>query len=113
MLATARRVVECDRFVRAGRWKGVTWSLMLGGDVHGRTLGIIGFGRIGKAIARRAQGFGMRVLYHTRRPDPAADGLGPPTGPRPICSARRTSSSCQSRSARRPADSSARRSSAS
>jgi glyoxylate reductase len=76
MLAAARRVVECDRFVRAGRWKGVTWSLMLGDDVHGRTLGIIGFGRIGKAVARRAQGFGMRVLYHSRRPDPDADGLG-------------------------------------
>jgi glyoxylate reductase len=76
MLATARRVVECDRFVRAGRWKGVTWSLMLGGDVHGRTLGIIGLGRIGKAIARRAQGFGMRVLYHSRRPDPDAEPLG-------------------------------------
>src|SRR5262245_3000670 len=76
MLATARRVVECDRFVRSGRWKGVTWSLMLGDDVHGRTLGIIGFGRIGKAVARRAQGFGMRVLYHSRRPDPEADGLG-------------------------------------
>ena len=59
MLGTARRVVECDRLVRSGRWKGVTWSLMLGDDVHGRTLGIIGFGRIGKAIARRAQGFGI------------------------------------------------------
>ncbi len=76
MLATARRVVEADRFVRAGRWKGVTWSLMLGGDVHGRTLGIVGLGRIGKAIARRARGFGMRVLYHSRRPDPDAAGLG-------------------------------------
>jgi glyoxylate reductase len=75
MLGTARRVVECDRLVRSGRWKGVTWSLMLGDDVHGRTLGIIGFGRIGKAIARRAQGFGMRVLYHCRRPDLEADGL--------------------------------------
>jgi glyoxylate reductase len=76
MLAAARRVVECDRFVRAGRWKGVTWSLMLGDDVHGRTLGIVGFGRIGKAIARRGQGFAMRVLYHCRRPDPEADALG-------------------------------------
>ena len=75
MLGTARRVVECDRLVRSGRWKGVTWSLMLGDDVHGRTLGIIGFGRIGKAIARRAQGFGMRVLYHSRKPDPEAERL--------------------------------------
>jgi glyoxylate reductase len=76
MLATARRVAEGDRFVRAGRWKGVTWSLMLGRDVQGATLGIIGLGRIGKAIARRASGFGMRVLYHTRRPDPEAERLG-------------------------------------
>src|SRR5262245_21095933 len=76
MLATARRVAEGDRFVRAGRWKGVTWSLMLGSDVQGATLGIIGLGRIGKAIARRASGFGTRVLYHTRRPDPEAAGLG-------------------------------------
>jgi glyoxylate reductase len=76
MLATARRLAEGDRFVRAERWKGVTWSLMLGRDVHGATLGIIGLGRIGKAIARRAAGFGMRLLYHNRRPDPEAEALG-------------------------------------
>ena len=76
MLAVARRVAEGDRFIRAGRWSGVTWSLMLGRDVHGSTLGIIGPGRIGKAVARRAQGFGMRVLYHSRRPEPEADALG-------------------------------------
>ncbi len=76
MLATARRVVEADAFVRSGRWRGVTWSLMLGTDVHGATLGIIGCGRIGRAIARRAAGFGMRILYHNRRPDPAAEALG-------------------------------------
>jgi glyoxylate reductase len=76
MLAVARRVAEGDRFIRAGRWAGVTWSLMLGRDVHGATLGIIGFGRIGKAVARRARGFGMRLLYHSRRPDPEAEALG-------------------------------------
>jgi glyoxylate reductase len=76
MLATARRVAEGDRFVRSGAWRGVTWSLMLGHDVHGQTLGIVGLGRIGKAIARRARGFGMRVLYHSRRADPEAEGLG-------------------------------------
>ena len=74
MLGVARRVLESDRFVRAGRWNGVYWSQLMGADVHGRTLGIIGLGRIGKAIARRAQGFGMRVLYHNRRPDPEAGG---------------------------------------
>jgi glyoxylate reductase len=73
MLAVARRLPEGDRFVRAGRWTGVHWSLMMGADVHGATLGIIGLGRIGRAIARRAQGFGMRVLYHNRAPDPEAE----------------------------------------
>ncbi len=76
MLAVARRLGEGERFVRAGRWRGVTWSLLLGRDVHGATLGIIGLGRIGKAVARRAQGFRMRVLYHNRRPDPEASALG-------------------------------------
>ncbi|HEV8675444.1 MAG TPA: D-glycerate dehydrogenase [Methylomirabilota bacterium] len=76
MLAVARRVVEADRFVRAGRWTGVTWSLLLGDDVQRSTLGIVGLGRIGKAVARRATGFGMRVVYHSRHPDPDAEGLG-------------------------------------
>jgi glyoxylate reductase len=76
MLGAARRVPEADRFVRAGRWTGVYWSLLLGSDVHGRTLGIVGLGRIGKAIARRAGGFGMRVLYHSRKPDPEAAKVG-------------------------------------
>jgi lactate dehydrogenase-like 2-hydroxyacid dehydrogenase len=66
LLAAARRVVEGDRSVRAGEWR--TWGpmLLLGVDVHGATLGIVGFGRIGQAVARRAAGFGMRVLYHAR-----------------------------------------------
>lgn len=63
LLAAARRVVEGERFVRAGKWK--TWgpSLLLGVDVFGATLGIIGYGRIGQALARRAIGFNMRILY--------------------------------------------------
>lgn len=67
LLATARRVVEGDKFTRSGRWK--TWELMAftGQDVYGATLGIIGLGRIGAAIARRARGFAMSVLYNNRR----------------------------------------------
>jgi glyoxylate reductase len=74
LMAAARRVVEADRFTRAGGWK--TWGpmLMLGPDVSGATLGLIGFGRIGQAMARRARGFDMRVFYHDRQrqPEPAA-----------------------------------------
>jgi glyoxylate reductase len=73
MLGVARRVPESDRFVRAGKWTGVYWSQLMGTDVHGATLGIVGLGRIGQAIARRAQGFGMRVLYHKRNRDPEAE----------------------------------------
>ena len=68
MLAVARRVVEGDRFVREGRWQAWDPNLLLGHDVHGATLGIIGFGKIGHAVARRAQGFGMRIVYASRRP---------------------------------------------
>jgi len=68
ILAAARRVCEGDRLVRAGRWRGWSPDLLLGRDVHGATLGIVGLGRIGTAVARRARGFGMRVLYHQRRP---------------------------------------------
>jgi glyoxylate reductase len=64
LMAAGRRVAEGDRYVRAGRWR--TWGplLLLGTDVHGATLGIVGFGRIGQAVARRAAGFGMTILYH-------------------------------------------------
>jgi lactate dehydrogenase-like 2-hydroxyacid dehydrogenase len=66
MLAAARRVGEGERYVRAGRWR--TWGplLLLGSDVHGSTLGIVGLGRIGQAVARRAAGFGMTILYSSR-----------------------------------------------
>jgi glyoxylate reductase len=63
LMATARRVVEADRYVREGKFTQWEYMLLLGGDVHGKTLGIIGFGRIGRAMARRASGFNMRVLY--------------------------------------------------
>lgn len=66
LLAAARRVVEADRFTRAGRWKAWGLELLLGQDVYGRTLGVIGMGRIGRAVARRAAGFRMRVLYTSR-----------------------------------------------
>jgi glyoxylate reductase len=74
LAAVARRVAEGDRYVRAGRWR--TWGplLLLGPDLHGATLGIVGFGRIGQAVARRAAGFGMTVLYWSRtRLDPAEE----------------------------------------
>jgi glyoxylate reductase len=63
LMATARRIAEADRQVRAGMWR--TWGPMtiLGHDVHSSTIGLIGFGAIGRAMARRAMGFGMRVLY--------------------------------------------------
>jgi glyoxylate reductase len=64
LMATARRVVEGDHYARSGRWKAWKWDLLWGADVHGKTLGIVGFGRIGRAVARRALGFSMRVLYY-------------------------------------------------
>jgi glyoxylate reductase len=72
LMAAARRVAEGDRYVRDGRWK--TWGplLLLGPDVHGATIGIVGFGRIGQAVARRAAGFGMRILYHDVNELPAS-----------------------------------------
>ncbi len=64
LMAAARRIVEAADYVRAGRWK--TWGpmLLMGQDVHGATLGIVGMGRIGRTVARRALGFDMRILYH-------------------------------------------------
>lgn len=66
LLATARRIVEGDTFIRAGKWHHWMFMLLLGYDVHHKTLGIIGLGRIGQAVARRAKGFEMRILYTQR-----------------------------------------------
>jgi len=66
LMASARRVSESERWLRAGNWRHWRYDQFLGADVHGATLGILGMGRIGQAIARRSIGFGMRVLYHNR-----------------------------------------------
>ena len=66
LMAVARRVVEGDAWVRSGTWNGWDLDQLVGGDVHGKTLGIIGFGRIGQRMARRALGFDMRVVYASR-----------------------------------------------
>jgi len=74
LMAAARRVVEADQFARSGQWQRWQWDLLWGADVHGKTLGILGFGRIGRAVGRRAAGFSMRVLYHDAvRPEPAVE----------------------------------------
>lgn len=73
MMAAARRLGEGRDFVRAGRWRRWEPDLLLGHDLHGSTLGIIGLGRVGRAIARRAAGFNMRVIYHSRNHHPAAE----------------------------------------
>lgn len=64
MMSAGRRIVEGERYVRAGKWKTWSPSLLLGVDFKGATLGLVGFGRIGKAMARRAAGFDMRVIYY-------------------------------------------------
>ncbi|MEN9315228.1 MAG: hypothetical protein RIS35_1621 [Pseudomonadota bacterium] len=66
LMAAARRVCESERWLRDGQWNRWAWDQFLGQDVHGATLGIVGMGRIGSAIARRARGFGMRILYTNR-----------------------------------------------
>ena len=66
LLGAARRLGESERYLRAGRWQSWSFDLLLGTDVHGKTLGIIGPGRIGRAVARRADGFGMRVVFAGR-----------------------------------------------
>jgi glyoxylate reductase len=79
LMAAARRVAEADRFVRAGEWKVFQLQMLLGHDVYGKTLGIIGFGNIGKAVARRAKGFGMTIQYcgsGRAIPADAAEGAG-------------------------------------
>lgn len=75
MMAAARRITEGERYLRAGRWDRWSYDMFISPDVHGTTLGILGMGRIGQAIARRgALGFGMKVIYHNRsRLDPALE----------------------------------------
>jgi len=68
LMAVARRVAEADRYVREGKFKGFKPFAMLGSDVWGKTIGIVGFGRIGQAVGRRAFGFGMKVLYFDQQP---------------------------------------------
>jgi glyoxylate reductase len=71
LLAAARRITEAERFLRASKWQ--TWipNLLLGADLSGATLGVIGFGRIGQAVAKRAQGFDMKIIYHSPSANPA------------------------------------------
>ena len=75
MMAAARRIVEGEKYVRGGKWK--TWGpqLLLGADFAGSTWGIIGFGRIGQAVARRARGFDLRVIYHDPQAAPVYDAV--------------------------------------
>lgn len=68
ILAASRRMSEAEAELRAGRWAGWDLDSFLGHDVHGATLGVVGFGQIGQAVARRARAFSMRVLHHSRRP---------------------------------------------
>ncbi len=67
LMASARRIPEGDRFMREGKFRGWAPELMLGSDVYGKTLGIIGMGRIGQLVAKRAKGFNMKVLYNSKR----------------------------------------------
>jgi gluconate 2-dehydrogenase len=73
LLGAARRMTAAERWLRAGHWHATEFKAWLGTDVRGRTLGILGMGRIGQAIAHRAVGFGMPVIYHNRSPLPEAD----------------------------------------
>jgi glyoxylate reductase len=70
MMAAARRVVQADNFVRGGNFKGWAIDMMVGQDIHDSTLGIVGLGRIGRAVAKRARGFNMQVLYSDDQPAP-------------------------------------------
>ena len=71
LMCVARRLVEADRYVREGHWKFWEFGCMWGTDLGGKTLGVYGFGRIGQAVARRARGFNMRIIYHSvDRPTP-------------------------------------------
>ena len=71
LMATARRVTEAEHYLRAGKWQRWSYDMLVGMDLYGSTVGILGMGRIGQALARRAGGFGMHVLYHNRSQLPA------------------------------------------
>jgi glyoxylate reductase len=73
LLAAARRIVEADGFVRRGEWTGWKRELMLGAELNGKTLGIIGMGRIGKAVAKRARAFGLNIIYARKGNDKKTD----------------------------------------
>lgn len=76
LMSAARRVVEADRYVHGNKWQTWSLTLLLGQDIAGATLGIIGYGRIGQAVARRATGFGMRILIHDPMYKPQPDPTG-------------------------------------
>ncbi|MCC5801922.1 2-hydroxyacid dehydrogenase [Rossellomorea vietnamensis] len=77
LMATARRIVEADRYIKEGKWKSWSPLLLAGMDIHHKTMGIVGMGSIGEAVARRANGFNMEVLYHNRsRKSEAEETLG-------------------------------------
>ncbi|HTS16829.1 MAG TPA: D-glycerate dehydrogenase [Verrucomicrobiae bacterium] len=76
ILGVARRVVEADHLTRSGNWRGLSPTAFLGVDVTGKNLGIVGAGRIGAAVAKRATGFSMRILYFARSPKPDMEALG-------------------------------------
>jgi glyoxylate reductase len=78
LMAVARRVVEGEELARSGQWAGWNLDQLCGGDVWGKTLGVVGFGRIGRAVARRSMGFQMKVIYTDaiRAPEPAEKELG-------------------------------------
>ncbi len=76
IMAVARRIVEGDKFMRDGKFKGWAPLLMLGDDIYGKTLGIVGAGRIGQAVAKRGRGFNMRILYYSRKRKEEMEKLG-------------------------------------
>lgn len=73
LMAAARRIVEAADYIKAGKWEGWSPYLLAGHDVFGKTIGIVGMGKIGEAVARRAKGFGMDILYHNRSRKPEAE----------------------------------------